>query len=152
MRQRHLRVQSDLSVLTQIQRWFEDFCCQQKPLSVWSEDRRYCLKLAIAEGFSNAVRHAHRGRPLDTPIDLALLLYDDRLEIRIWDYGEPFDPETLEEPKPGTLRQGGYGWFLLRRLSDRVVYERCRDNRNCLIIEQGLDEQITKWEDFFKDE
>jgi serine/threonine-protein kinase RsbW len=57
----------------------------------------------------------------------------DRLEMRIWDYGKPFNPDAIAEPSPGTLQVGGYGWFLLRRLADRVVYERNAD-RNCLLI------------------
>ncbi|WP_017662740.1 ATP-binding protein [Baaleninema simplex] len=139
LRQCRLTVRSDLSVLIRVQEWFEDFCLQNKPLSTWTDARLYCLKLAIAEGFSNAVRHAHHDRPPETPIDLELSLYTDRLEIRIWDYGDPFDPDDVEEPEPGTLRQGGYGWFLLRRLSDRVVYERCSDRRNCLILQKRLE-------------
>ncbi len=70
--------------------------------------------------------------PIDVDIDLALWV--DRLEIRIWDRGKPFNPDALEEPKPGTLQEGGYGWFLLRRLADQVIYERSADGRNCLLI------------------
>ncbi|MFM6279319.1 MAG: ATP-binding protein, partial [Dolichospermum sp.] len=52
----------------------------------------------------------------------------------IWDYGKPFNPDVISEPVPGTLQVGGYGWFLLRRLADKVVYERDQDTRNCLLI------------------
>jgi serine/threonine-protein kinase RsbW len=138
-RQSRLTVASDLSLMIQIQRWFEEFCLQQPRLSHWSDNRLYCLKLAIAEGFSNAVRHAHRHRPPDTPIEIQLSLKCDRLEIRIWDFGQPFNPEQVPEPEPGTLRQGGYGWFLLRRLCDRVTYHRDQDGRNCLLLEQGIE-------------
>lgn len=133
-----LTVESDLSVLTSLQDWLDEFCDRQPALSHWSDDRRYCLKLALAEGFSNAVRHAHRHRSRHTPIDLEIRLDDGHLRIYIWDFGDPFNPNQLEEPKPGTLRQGGYGWFLLRRLCDRVTYRRDRYGRNCLAIEQAL--------------
>lgn len=133
LEQDHLRVQSDLKMLNQVQQWFEDFCLQHLAQS-WSEAQLYRLNLAIAEGFTNAVRHAHQTLPRETTIDLDLTLWGDRLEIRIWDRGKPFDPDALEEPEPGTLQEGGYGWFLLRRLADRVVYERSADGRNCLII------------------
>ncbi|NMG58335.1 ATP-binding protein [Geitlerinema sp. P-1104] len=139
-RQSRLTVASDLSLMIQIQRWFEDFCLQQPRLAHWSDDRLYCLKLAIAEGFSNAVRHAHRHRSLETPIDVELSLESDRLEIRIWDFGYPFNPEQVPEPEPGTLCLGGYGWFLLRRLCDRVTYQRDRHGRNCLLLEQRIEE------------
>jgi serine/threonine-protein kinase RsbW len=132
--QSHLTVRSDLTVLNQVQDWFKLFCLQNSSKFLWLESQLYPLNLALTEGFTNAVRHAHQKLPLETAIELDLTLWDDRIEIRIWDHGQPFDPDVLEEPKPGTLRKGGYGWFLLRRLADRVVYERCSDGRNCLII------------------
>ena len=48
--------------------------------------------------------------------------------------GGPFDPDQLAEPQPGTLKEGGYGWFLIRRLADNVDYERNDLGRNCLRI------------------
>jgi serine/threonine-protein kinase RsbW len=134
LEQEHLKVQSDLKLLNQVQQWFEDFCLQHLSQLSWSKAQLYRLNLALAEGFTNAVRHAHQALPRETIIDIDLALWSDRLEIRIWDRGKPFDPDALEEPKPGTLQEGGYGWFLLRRLADRVVYERAADGRNCLLI------------------
>lgn len=134
----HLTVQSDLGLLNQVQAWFNHICHQYQPQLSWSENQIYCLNLALAEGFTNAVRHAHQGLPPDTKIDIELDLWENQIEIRIWDRGKPFDPNRLEEPKPGELRLGGYGWFLLRRLADRVVYERDRDGRNCLVIEKAV--------------
>ncbi|HIK55513.1 MAG TPA: anti-sigma regulatory factor [Synechococcales cyanobacterium M55_K2018_004] len=130
----HLSVQSDLSVLNRVQDWFRQFCLRNEDQLSWVMGQLYPLNLALAEGFTNAVRHAHRDLPSETTIELDIRLWDDRIEIRIWDQGDPFDPNHLEEPVPGTLRLGGYGWFLLRRLSDRVDYLRSPDGRNCLLI------------------
>ena len=129
-----LKVKSDLAVQAQVQKWFEEFCSKNIPQIYNWEQRFHRLNLALAEGFSNAVRHAHQELPSDTIIEIELAVQDNHLEIRIWDQGEPFDPNTIQEPAPGTLCEGGYGWFLLRRLSDQVVYERCQDGRNCLLI------------------
>jgi len=132
--QDHLTVKSDLTILNQVQKWFDQFCLQHLSQLPWSENQLYRLNLALAEGFTNAVRHAHHALPPETTIDIDLSLWVDRLEIRIWDQGKPFNPDALKEPKPGTLQEGGYGWFLLRRLADRVAYERGSDGRNCLLI------------------
>jgi len=134
VQQDHLMVESDLKLLNQVQQWFEQFCLQYLAKVGWSESQLYRLNLALAEGFTNAVRHAHYDLPAETTIDIEVSLWIDRLEMRIWDYGKPFDPDAIAEPKPGTLQVGGYGWFLLRRLADRVVYERGSDGRNCLVI------------------
>jgi serine/threonine-protein kinase RsbW len=142
LKQDHLTVKSDLHLLNQVQQWFEQFCLQHLSQPAWSEGLLYRLNLALAEGFTNAVRHAHGALPPETTIDIDVTLWIDRLEIRIWDQGKPFNPDILEEPEPGSLIEGGYGWFLLRRLADRVVYERSPDERNCLlIVKHSLQEQ-----------
>ncbi|MCT7951465.1 anti-sigma regulatory factor [Ancylothrix sp. C2] len=133
-KEKHLTVQSDLSVLTKVQKWFEAFCAENSAKFAWPQRQVYAMELALAEGFTNAVRHAHQDLPPATPVKIDLALWDDRLEIRIWDRGKPFNPDLLEEPKPGTLQEGGYGWFLLRRLADKVLYERHQDRQNCLLI------------------
>lgn len=133
-KQERLTVESKLTVLTKVQQWFEQFCLRNVSTFEWPEKQIYQLNLALAEGFTNAVRHAHQELPPETRIDIELVLCSNRIEIRIWDYGKPFNPDALEEPIPGTLREGGYGWFLLRRLADKVSYERYLDGRNCLLI------------------
>src|SRR5919202_231087 len=134
LRLERLKVKSDLTVQAKVQKWFELNCSNSISKMYSSAHQFHRLNLALAEGFSNAVRHAHQELPSETTIEIELAISDERIEIRIWDQGKPFDPDTLEEPKPGTLCEGGYGWFLLRRLADRVVYERCQDGRNCLLI------------------
>jgi serine/threonine-protein kinase RsbW len=134
VQQDHLTVKSELKLLNQVQQWFEQFCGKYLSQLGWTDSQLYRLNLALAEGFTNAVRHAHHALPPETAIDIDLSLWNDRLEIRIWDRGKPFNPDAIAEPEPGTLQVGGYGWFLLRRLADRVVYERDTDNRNCLLI------------------
>ncbi len=142
MQQDHLTVKSDLTLLNQVQQWFDQFCLQHLAPNGWSESQIFRINLALAEGFTNAVRHAHRTLPPETGVEIEVSLWIDRLEIRIWDHGNPFDPDVIAEPKPGTLQVGGYGWFLLRRLADRVVYERSDDSRNCLlIVKHCLEEQ-----------
>ncbi|GAB4473844.1 MAG: ATP-binding protein [Elainellaceae cyanobacterium] len=127
-----LVVPSKLTALNPIQNWFSKFCVQNEGRYPWLVKQRDRLNLALAEGFTNAVRHAHRGLPPETPIEIGLTLREDWIEIRIWDCGRPFNPEVLKEPQPGTLQAGGYGWFLLRRLTDRVSYDHYIDGRNCL--------------------
>ncbi|AFY45001.1 anti-sigma regulatory factor [Nostoc sp. PCC 7107] len=130
----HLSVRSELPLLNKVQQWFEQFCLQYLFQRGWSENQLYRLNLALAEGFTNAVRHAHEALPPETTIDIEASLWVDRIELRIWDHGQPFNPDAIAEPKPGTPQEGGYGWFLLRRLTDQVVYERSPDERNCLLI------------------
>lgn len=121
---------SRLEELATVQQWFQALINRFSHLS---EPPRFTpsflsgepfdqLNLALAEGFTNAVRHAHENLPSSTPILIECEIQPHQIEICIFDQGEPFDPDSLIEPQPGTLREGGYGWFLLRRLVDRVTY------------------------------
>lgn len=138
LRLERLKVNSDLSVQAKVQQWFEQLCSDHICQKYNTNRQFHRLNLALAEGFSNAVRHAHQELPSETIIEIELAISDEQIEIRIWDQGKPFDPDILEEPEPGTLCEGGYGWFLLRRLADQVVYERCKDGRNCLLISSSI--------------
>jgi serine/threonine-protein kinase RsbW len=130
-------VPSDLTSLNDLQSWFKLICDRYGGKWLGLEETVYRLNLALAEGFTNAVRHAHAGLPMETAIEVQVDLDAESVEIQIWDAGQPFNPDTIEEPKPGTLRAGGYGWFLLRRLVDKVSYDRT-GNRNCLRMIKSL--------------
>ena len=157
LRRAHLSVSSNLEELSAVQQWFQTLFFRLAEDSSWLTPHFDQLNLALAEGFTNAVRHAHAGLPSSTLIDIELWSQKlsesngeangeagsnetKHIEIRIFDQGDPFDPSSLSEPKPGSLREGGYGWFLLRRLADQVTYDAVGDRlvdstpsqRNCL--------------------
>ena len=123
---------SDLKALENALAWFDQF----KPSSVRQKVWLQC-QLALAEGFTNAVRHAHKHVPEDVFIDVEVTLLPQCLELRIWDQGPPFDLEQrLKElkqqinPKSG----GGRGIDILQKIADHLSYTRTDDNRNCLLI------------------
>ena len=84
-----LQVNTDLTALDRVLKWYEQLQDLPIPEHIWMQGQ-----LAIAEGFTNAVRHAHKGLPLETPIRLEVAVFNERLEIKIWDYGQPFDLEA----------------------------------------------------------
>ncbi|RZM79601.1 ATP-binding protein [Leptolyngbya iicbica] len=132
-----LVVDSRLETLNDIQAWFAHWYHSLEAEFSWVRRHGDRLNIAVAEGFTNAVRHAHGHLPPETPIKIEVHLVSDRLTICIWDHGQPFDPNQLPEPEPGSLLcHGGYGWFLLRRAVDRVTYRR-QGERNCLEIMQN---------------
>ncbi len=145
----HLTVDSHLEELAVVQQWFRSLVARFSVEAPWIDSQFDKLNLALAEGFTNAVRHAHADLPGTTPIDIELVLQADKIEIFIFDQGQPFDPNSIREPKPGALREGGYGWFLLRRLADQVTYSPMSSQsasqslptngrrRNCLRIVKG---------------
>ncbi len=104
------------------------------------EDRLSDVKIALAEAINNVVEHAYSGLP-PGKVQIVADLDKDHLEVRITDAGNPLPGLRVPDGIPasvdtdlGDLPEGGFGWFLIRRLSDRVQYHRLQ-GRNLLKLE-----------------
>lgn len=133
----HLQLQTDLKVLPEVLSWFEKL--HQPPINkqIWVQ-----CQLALAEAFTNAVRHAHEGKSAEIPIDIEVTISDRWIEIRVWDYGSYFDlREKLNQmpKKEENEGPGGRGLQLMDSIADRLSYTRSEDNRNCLSIVKYYD-------------
>ncbi len=135
-----LQVKTDIYNLTTVQKWFEQFGLTQEiniPQRVLQQ-----MNLLLAEGFANVICHAHEYLSPDTPIEIEVSFFTDAVELKIWDFGQPFDLlQKLEEIQSqkidvfdiDNLPTGGRGLQITQAIADRFSYERI-DNRNCLII------------------
>ena len=81
-----LEVNTDLNALTRVLEWFEQLKDLSIPNEIW-----WNFQLALAEGFTNAVRHAHKNLPVETPVQLEIIVFNGRLELKVWDCGPYFD-------------------------------------------------------------
>lgn len=132
LHQASLQVNTDLDALAPVLEWFNQFHAPPISYEAWL----HC-QLALAEGFTNAVRHAHCGLPLETPITMEVQVFATQLEMRIWDCGQPFDLQQALESMPQDLdteAEGGRGLRLMQRIADILTYCRTADDRNCLLI------------------
>jgi serine/threonine-protein kinase RsbW len=135
-----LFTKTDLVALAQVLTWFDQFNHPAIPRSVWLQ-----CQLALAEGFTNAVRHAHQGQPLDTLVEIEVKVLKQCLEIRIWDYGVGFDlEETLAKMPPisDTTAEGGRGLKLMKHVADYLSYTPTVDGRNCLLIVKYYSDEL----------
>ncbi len=140
----NLRVNTELQALEHVLNWYEQLQNLPIPQTVFQQ-----CQLVLAEGFTNAVRHAHQGLPPQTPIELEVTVFHERLEIRIWDYGQPFDMEAklseLSQIDQDPLEaEGGRGLSFMFKLADQVTYTRTSDKRNCLVIVKCLPPSSTR--------
>ncbi|MGB5636699.1 MAG: ATP-binding protein [Waterburya sp.] len=127
-----IEVPSDLKALDQVLLQFNEIYQNSIPLQDWLQCR-----LALAEGFTNAVRHAHKNLPPDIPIRIEVLLKETGMEIKIWDYGSAFDlhgfiSETSQ--KHDNWLASGRGIPILNKISNRLDYYRTEQQQNCLLI------------------
>jgi serine/threonine-protein kinase RsbW len=127
-----LQVPSDIGVLDQVMSWFDSIQPPNIPIKVWLQS-----KLAIAEAFTNAVRHAHRNVEDKLVVDMEVAFTDTSLEIRIWDFGPVFDLTSKIASLSSEVDQqsgGGRGLLILHKICDRLEYTRNSDQRNCLLM------------------
>ncbi len=131
-------VNSDINALTQVLDWFAQFNAPPLTYEVW-----WFCQLVLTEGFTNAVRHAHRDLPPATPITVEVNVFTDRIEMRIWDQGAGFDlnrklqelDQTIQDPEP----EGGMGLVFLQKFADEVDYQRhAEQQQNCLFLRKYL--------------
>lgn len=116
------------SVLSQFNQIYDDFIPNQDWLK---------CKLALAEGFTNAVRHAHKELPKETQITIEAILKPAMLEIYIWDVGNPFDLNQYIEDKSyknNNWLGSGRGVAILTQIADHLEYRHVQSQGNCLLI------------------
>lgn len=143
MHQASLQVDTNLETMPQVLAWFEQFHQFARTPDLWMQ-----AKVALVEGFTNAVRHAHENLPAQTPIDLNVKILPHGLEIAIWDQGPAFDLEALlecvgREHGDPLARDAHWGAVLLKKLRDQhdwQIHYLCPASplnaRNCLLIQK----------------
>ncbi|MEO0985634.1 MAG: ATP-binding protein [Cyanobacteria bacterium J06639_14] len=130
--QSRYKTETDPRVLQSILSWFDNFHALPMPQDTWLQ-----CQLALIEGFTNVVRHAHRGLPTETPIEIEITVTTECMDIKIWDCGPGFDFESVLNTKlqqPNFDSPGGRGLSIMYRVADTVDYSRTADQRNCLHI------------------
>lgn len=129
---RELRVKTQLEELPHILSWFNSLNESSIPRSTWIQ-----CQTALAEGFTNAVRHAHKNQEAETPIDIEVTVAEATLQIRIWDQGPEFNLKKKLQSLPKTIdlsAVGGRGIQLIAQLTDDFSYVRTDEDRNCLVM------------------
>lgn len=141
--QSKLRVNTSLIALEEVLQWFEQLASPLLP-----SDSFYKCQIALTEGFTNVVRHAHEGLPETTPIDLEVKVFSNVIEMRIWDWGQPFDLQKKLESAlkrqldplldPLDMDEGGRGLIFMSKLTDELSYIRQENGQNCLVLKKNI--------------
>ncbi len=143
IQQFRLQVKTELEALTDVLQWFEQITYLLVEENRLSEKCGWQCKLALAEAFTNTVRYAHPHLPATTPIDLEVNLFSQFLEIRMWNWGNPFNLQeklnSLGQSRRDPLEQeSDRGLFFMQELTDELQYIRLFDQRNCLIMRKKI--------------
>ncbi|NEQ49580.1 MAG: cellulose synthase, partial [Leptolyngbya sp. SIO3F4] len=95
-----LQVKSDFNELGKIMDWFSAMKRPMIPNNAW-----FACQTLLGEGFDNVVSHAHKHLDPETKIDLEVVILNDAIVFRIWDYGNPFDFEKHLQNLPDEIDQ-----------------------------------------------
>jgi serine/threonine-protein kinase RsbW len=122
------------NVVNHISEWLCAHCVAQDPIEE--------LELVLAEALNNVVEHAYLYAE-DGEIDILVRLRQDKLDVTITDKGCKFDgPPPLKDKDVENmgfeeLPEGGFGWNLIRTLTDNVEFEH-KDKQNRLTLTRNL--------------
>jgi len=104
-----------------------------------SEDQCGTIEIAMAEALNNIIEHAYAPE-CEGPLRLDVSLGDTQLQIETRDIGHPLPgldlPVNAFPDASGpldSLPEGGFGWFLIRELTNKVEYTR-KENKNHLTL------------------
>ena len=125
-----LDFESDLNQLASIRSFVQRFC-ENIPDSLLDHNRNEQIILAVNEAAANIIKHAYQGRP-EEKIQITAEVVADQFVVRLYDWGEDFDPESVQEPKFNGSQEGGFGIYIIAQSVDEVNYFRDADGRNCI--------------------
>jgi serine/threonine-protein kinase RsbW len=107
-----------------------------------NDDRAGDVEIALAEAVNNVVEHSYPDTDARGCVGISARWVDDQLTLKIMDGGTPLEGGNMPAGREADLSvaledlpEGGFGWFLIRQLTESVSYERQQDkNILCLIF------------------
>lgn len=89
-----------------------------------SEDLFGNILISVTEGVNNAILHGNKGN-VSLSVFVSVLNNDSWICFKITDQGVGFDPNLIPDPTApeNLLKENGRGIFLMKSLSDDLVFE-----------------------------
>ncbi len=127
---------SDLSQLRAVRKFVESLC-----LTIMEEPSAFStqMQLVADEIFCNIVHHSYKGQK-GHQIIIQGGVENDTLVFEFFDQGDPFDPSLINHPNLQGEKVGGFGFYLVKEIAEKVNYERKKSENgwNCLRISKKI--------------
>ena len=127
---------SDLKELASARAFLRRFC-RDLPAPGIGEDDLDLLEIAVNEALVNIIQHAYGGRS-GQKIQIMADAYADRICIRLYHWGEPFEDDAASPPVPDRTQDSGFGLYLIAQSVEEVRYSRDEQGRNCVFLLKRL--------------
>ena len=110
-----------------------DECVRQ---AQFDDQAAFHCRLALDEACANIIKHSYDNDP-QGEIEARIRINPGMCEIRLTDFGKPYDPAHVVPPTVGMpvedITPGGLGLHLMRTVMDEVRYT-AGPNGNCLVL------------------
>ncbi len=100
------------------------------------ESLGYHLNIVLTEAMVNAIKYAHAA-DTEKAVHIYITINDDELCVKVFDYGQGFDIDSVPPPDFEKLEDQGRGIFIMKYLMDSVSYKKLED-RNVLEMSKKL--------------
>lgn len=122
---------------------FSDAAERELPLTI---EQGYLMRLAIEEIATNLIKYGY-AHMSPGPIQVCCAYENGRLRLVVRDRGQPFDPREAPAPDlTSDIRSravGGLGIFLVRQLSDQLLYHHdAASGWNELVVLKGAEDTL----------
>jgi len=116
-----LAIPSDLSYIKKIS---NEILTHLERLGV-DQSVRFDIRLSFEEALRNAIEHGNDYKK-DLPVEVSYEVRAGRIDIEIGDQGAGFDFRNVGDPRDekNIMKEGGRGVFLIRKLMDKVTYNK----------------------------
>ena len=104
--------------LSSIRKFVKDFLVKIKV----EEDLQYKLLLVVGEATMNIVQHAYKGGNKLKKIKVELQLYNEFIQIDLFDQGYKADPKKIKPRKLEDIKPGGLGTHFIKMVMDEVKW------------------------------
>ena len=139
---RELVIKNEITEVERLYDFVMSFC---QALSITNKSAKN-ICLAVEEAVVNVINYAY---PHGTQGSISIMMESrqDVLKVVIKDRGKPFDPTKVAEADVSSDAEhriiGGLGIFLIKRMMDKMDYERTPDGYNLLRLEKNINHLTT---------
>jgi len=99
------------------------------------------IVISVDEACTNIIEHSDNSKP-NFDLEISIILSKNKFIIKIVDYGESFEPDTLKdmdiELYHKQRRVGGLGVYLMKTLMDEVKYKSVKNKYNQVMLTKIL--------------
>ncbi len=105
----------------------------------FDEDDQHRIDMAVHESIINAIWHGNKNDP-SKQVRIRYQIFTDRLEIRVRDQGNGYDPSRIPDPlrEENLLSVSGRGIFLIRTFMDDFRVEKAAGGGTEVVLVKRL--------------